>query len=100
MIKSMTGFGHSQVSKEGYKVSLEIKSVNHRFLDPHIRIPRRYTLLEDRVREELKKFVNRGRLEVNINIEKIDESLRDIKLDKDLAIAYYYYLKELAEKLN
>ena len=100
MIKSMTGFGHSQVSKEGYKVSLEIKSVNHRFLDPHIRIPRRYTLLEDRIREELKKFVNRGRLEVNINIEKIDESLRDIKLDKDLAIAYYYYLKELAEKLN
>ncbi|MDD2509719.1 MAG: YicC family protein [Syntrophomonas sp.] len=100
MIKSMTGFGHSQVTNEGYKISLEIKSVNHRFLDPHIRISRRYTLLEDRIREELKNFVNRGRLDVNINIEKIDDSLRDIKLDKDLAIAYYYYLKDLAEKLN
>ncbi len=100
MIKSMTGFGHSQVNKKGYKISLEIKSVNHRFLDPHIRIPRRYTVLEDRVREELKKHINRGRLEVNINIEKNDDSMRDIKLDKDLAIAYYYYLKELAEKLN
>lgn len=100
MAKSMTGFGHSQISKEGYKVSLEIRSINHRFLEPHIRIPRRYILLEDRVREEIKKKVKRGRLEVNINIEKTDESLRDIKLDKDLAIAYYYYLKELAEKLN
>lgn len=100
MIKSMTGFGRGQTEENGYQVTCEIKGVNHRFFDPYIRMSRRYNSLEENIKEELKKYVNRGRLELNINIEKTGESQRNIKVDNELAIAYYGYLKELAEKLD
>lgn len=100
MVKSMTGFGKSQVIDKGYQVTCEIRGVNHRYLDINIRISRRYSILEERIKEELKKFVTRGRLELSFNIEKIAESTRNIKLDKDLAIAYHNYLKDLAENLK
>lgn len=100
MIKSMTGFGKSQIDRSGYSVNCEMRGVNHRYFDPHIRISRRYMSLEDRIKEEIKKSVARGRIEITINIEKSGESARNIKVDKDLAMAYYKYLKELAENLN
>jgi uncharacterized protein (TIGR00255 family) len=100
MLKSMTGFGRSQVNENGYEISCELKGVNHRFLDFHIRVPRRYAFLEDRVKDELKKNLSRGRLEISINIEKTNESVRNIKVDKDLAIAYYNSLKDLAKNLD
>ncbi len=96
----MTGFGKSQVSEQGYQITCEIRGVNHRFLDINIRISRRYIALEEKIKEELNKFVTRGRLELSLNIEKTDESVRNIKLDKDLAIAYYNYLKDLAGQLQ
>jgi uncharacterized protein (TIGR00255 family) len=100
MIKSMTGFGRSQLNENGYTISCEIKGVNHRYFDPHIRMPRRYTILEDKVKEEIKQYVHRGRLEISINIEKTAESTRNIKVDKGLAMAYHRSLKDLAENLN
>jgi len=100
MIKSMTGFGRSQINENGYAMICEIKGVNHRYFDPHIRMPRRYGSLEDKVKEELKQQVNRGRLEISINIEKTAESERNIKVDKGLAMAYYKSLKDLAEYLD
>ncbi len=100
MLKSMTGFGRCQVNENGYDISCELKGVNHRFFDVHIRMPRRYAFLEDRVKDELKKNLSRGRLEISITIEKTNESARNIKVDKDLAMAYYVSLKDLAENLN
>lgn len=100
MVRSMTGFGRSQVEQAGYQVSCEIKGVNHRYFDAYIRISRRYNILEEKIKEELKSHVSRGRLEVSISIERTSESRRSIKVDKELAIAYYNYLKEIAEKLN
>ena len=100
MIKSMTGFGKSQVDSNGYSVTCEVRGVNHRYFDPHIRISRRYMSLEDRIKDEIKKTVTRGRIEMTLNIEKTGESARDIKVDKELAMAYYRYLKELADNLN
>ncbi|MEQ8173650.1 MAG: YicC/YloC family endoribonuclease [Syntrophomonadaceae bacterium] len=100
MIRSMTGFGRGQVEAAGYIVNCEIKGVNHRYLDMNIRMSRRYSILEERIKEELKKRLNRGRVEVSLNIEKTGDSRRNIKLDKELAIAYHNNLKELAEKLN
>ncbi len=100
MIKSMTGFGKSQVEKDGYSVTCEVRGVNHRYFDTHIRLSRRYMFLEDRIKEEIKQFVTRGRIEMTLNIEKTGESTRNITVDNDLAMAYHKYLKELAEKLN
>ncbi len=100
MVRSMTGFGRSQINEGGYQISCEIRGVNHRFFDPHIRMPRRYSVLEEKIKEELKKHIQRGRIEININVDKTDDSRRTLKVDKGLAIAYYNYLKELAENLD
>lgn len=100
MIKSMTGFGWSGVNELGYEISIELKGVNHRYFDLHTRISRRYSFLEEKIKEELKKKLNRGRLEISINIEKTNDTVRNIKVDKGLALAYYESLKDLADNLN
>ena len=100
MLKSMTGFGKSQVNEAGYQITCEIKGVNHRYLDVSIRISRRYASLEERIKEEIKKSISRGRLEISINIDKTKETVRSIKVDKALAMAYHNSLKDLAENLN
>lgn len=100
MVKSMTGFGRKQLTDNGYTVSCEIRSVNHRYLDTNIRLSRRYASLEDPIVELVKKYVTRGRIEISINIEKIETASRNIKVDKELALTYYSNLKEIAEILN
>ena len=100
MVKSMTGFGRKQLTDNGYTVSCEIRSVNHRYLDSNIRLSRRYASLEDSIVELIKKYVTRGRIEISINIEKIETASRNIKVDKELALTYYSNLKEIAEILN
>lgn len=100
MVKSMTGFGKSQTFYNGYQVSIELKGVNHRYLDFYIRTSRRYSLLEEKIKEEIKKNISRGRIEISINIEKTQESSRKIKLDKELAMAYHKSLKDLAHFLQ
>ncbi|MGI5920284.1 MAG: YicC/YloC family endoribonuclease [Syntrophomonadaceae bacterium] len=100
MVKSMTGFGRGQISAMGYQITCEIRGVNHRFFDAYIKMPRRYSVLEERIKELAKKYITRGRIEISINIEKTEESRRTIKVDNELVIAYYKSLKELADKLN
>ena len=99
MIKSMTGYGKSQASRDGYEISVEMKGVNHRYFDVHLRIPRRYMLLEEKIKEELKKTVSRGRIELSVNIEQNSEALRVIQLDKGLVMAYHNSLKDLSDYL-
>lgn len=100
MVRSMTGFGRSSLNQDGYEVSCELKTVNHRYFDVHARIPRRYSFLEENIKDELKKDLQRGRIEISINIEKTKDTARNIKVDKGLAIAYYDSLKDLADNLN
>ena len=100
MVKSMTGFGRSDVNNNDYEINCELKSVNHRYFDVHIRMPRRYSFLEEKIKEELKKKLNRGRIEISINIEKINDTARNIQVDNGLAFAYHKSLKDLAENLN
>ncbi len=99
MIKSMTGFGQAQYGTEGYDTKVEIKSVNHRFLDVNIRIPRRYMLLEERIQQFIKQYAARGRFDLNIKLDAIQQASA-VKVDKTLALAYHQALKELAETLD
>ncbi len=99
-IRSMTGFGRSDVSDGLYRVTCEVKAVNHRFFDLNLRISRRYAALEERVREQVKRHVTRGRIEVSLNVERSGETERTLKVDKGLAMAYYKSLIELAEYLG
>lgn len=100
MIRSMTGFGRGEGSSPGYQITCEIKGVNHRYFDFNLRMSRRYNILEDRIREKVKQYIVRGRIETFINIEKTGESQRNIKVDNDLAMIYYNSLKDLAEYLQ
>ncbi|MDI6813757.1 MAG: YicC/YloC family endoribonuclease [Desulfitobacteriaceae bacterium] len=100
MAVSMTGFGRGEVSKNGYKATVEIKAVNHRFLEVVARLPRTYVSLEDRVRKAVQEKVQRGRLEVYINTVETEEKKRLVKVDKDLALSYDKSLRDLALTLN
>ena len=95
----MTGYGRALYEDHDYRVNCEIKGLNHRFLEFSIRMPRRYSLLEDKVKETVKKFAIRGRIEISLFVEKTVASKHSIKLDKELAINYYNSLKNLADIL-
>ncbi len=100
MAVSMTGFGRGEAIRNGYKATVEIRAVNHRFLEVVARLPRTYLSLEDRVRKAVQEQVQRGRLEVYINTVETEAKKRLVKVDKDLALSYDKSLRDLALTLN
>lgn len=100
MIKSMTGYGRSELQESSKDIVVEIKSVNHRYTDFSIRVPRYYGFLEDKVREYLQKFISRGKINVYISIESHGEDDTLVLLDEGLADSYINALHQLAEKFN
>lgn len=95
MIKSMTGFGRSVLGEDGKKASVEIKSVNHRYLDLGLKMPRRFNAIEADIRNILKKNIVRGKVDVYISYEDISEAAVELKYNKALAGAYIKYFKEI-----
>ena len=100
MVKSMTGYGQGKGSSAGKAVTIEVKSVNHRFLDISTRIPRQLTLLEERFRKLVKEYLFRGRVDIFVKMEEELEAEKRVTVDKALAEAYYESFKELGEVLN
>ncbi len=100
MISSMTGYGRGSSSKDGFTFSVEIRSVNHRYADFAMRLPRELYHLEDRIRKYFQKSIKRGRLEINLAIEEVPAGLRQVKVNYDLARDYYRALQALVESLN
>jgi len=100
MVTSMTGYGRGEATGEGKIVTIEMKSVNHRYLETMIRLPRTYTVFEERIKSYLKDVFLRGRIDVFVNIEETGEIKRKLKVDKELALAYYESLKEIAKFLS
>ncbi|MFZ3102946.1 MAG: YicC/YloC family endoribonuclease [Desulfitobacteriaceae bacterium] len=100
MVNSMTGFGRGEARGKGYQFTLELKAVNHRFLEIVVRLPKTYGGFEDRIRKVIQQNVQRGRIEVYLNITETQEKKRMVKLDKDLALSYDNTLKELAFALK
>ncbi len=97
MIKSMTGFGRNEVSEEKRKITVEIKSVNHRYLDVNIKMPKKLGFFEAAIRAELKKYMQRGKVDVFIAYEDFTESNVCVKYNKELAAEYMGYLEKMAE---
>ena len=100
MIKSMTGFGRGEYSDEISKVTVEIRSVNHRYLDIYVKMPRRYSFAEDTIKSAIKERVHRGKVEVSVSVDNIGKSDSDVRLDKDLAARYYNVLSELKDSFD
>lgn len=97
MIKSMTGFGRNEISEEERKITVEIKSVNHRYLDVNIKMPKKLSFFEAAIRAELKKYMQRGKVDVFIAYEDFTEANVCVKYNKELAAEYLGYLKQMAE---
>lgn len=96
-MKSMTGFGRGEYRSETLVIDVEIKSVNHRYRDFNIRLPRKYSAFEEKVRNLISEKVNRGRIDVFIKTEKFGSDDVSLCYDKDLAKEYYNILKEVGE---
>lgn len=99
VLKSMTGFGRGEYEEAGLHATVEIRSVNHRFSEIVVRISRPYLLLEERIKNKVQTDIARGHLDIYVNIENRREKKRNVKLDKELVVAYYNCLKEMAKTL-
>jgi uncharacterized protein (TIGR00255 family) len=100
MLKSMTGFGRAEGDTTLGKIFVESRSVNHRYCDINIKLPKRLTLFENRMKEMIRSQVSRGRIDVSFRLENSGEEKVQLSVDLDLAKQYYRVLHELKEKLQ
>ncbi len=99
-IVSMTGFGKGESSNERYKFILELKTVNNRYNDIHIRMPRHVRFLEENIRKLIKGYINRGRVDVSVNMEVVEGTDIEVRPNVDLALKYKSAVKELSKVLK
>lgn len=96
MIKSMTGFGRAEVSENNRKFTVEMKSVNHRYLDVNIKMPKKLNFFESSIRALLKDYIQRGKVDIFITYEDMTENNVNIRYNKEIAAEYLQYLREMA----
>lgn len=95
MLKSMTGYGSGSAENNNLSVKIEVKSVNHRFLDVSVRIPRSFLCFENTLRSLVQERIKRGKVDVFVNLEHLESSGRQVHLDRGLAKSYFAALTEL-----
>lgn len=100
MIRSMTGFGRASEIIDGMSISVEIKSVNHRYFDFSSRVPRTYGFLEERLKKYVQSSVSRGKIECYVQIEALEVEDCVVSVNHSLAGGYITALKELCERYN
>ncbi len=98
MVRSMTGYGRCEMSVGGRDISVEIKSVNHRYFETNARITRGYSFLEDRLKKYLQTKISRGKVDVYMTIGASDEEEVEVSVNHSLASGYINALRELSEK--
>jgi len=98
MIKSMTGFGRGNYENEGREYIVEIKTVNHRYNDISIKLPRSISYLEEKIKKVIAEYVKRGKVDVFVTFNNYSEKGKDIKINKEIAKRYIAELKELAKE--
>lgn len=98
MVRSMTGYGRETAESANWKVTVETKSVNNRFLDVTVKMPKQYNPLEDLIKKEISAVLNRGHVDAYITVEEIGERKQSIAVDTDLALDYCRAMQEIADK--
>ncbi len=96
MIKSMTGFGRGEYSDGQRMVTVDIRSVNHRYCDISVRMPKKYAFAEEKIKQAVRAFVKRGKVDVSVAVDLTGESAVTVALDRSLAGQYLKALQELA----
>ena len=100
MIKSMTGFGRCEFADENRKFTVEIKAVNHRYLDVNIKMLKKLNFFESAIRTLLKEYMERGKVDIFINCEDYTQDNVSLKYNEALAAQYLTYLNSMAEKFG
>ncbi len=99
-MKSMTGFGRANYENDGRMYNIEIKSVNHRYCDISVKLPRSISYLEEKIKKEIASNISRGKVDILITLENNSSKGRNIKINKELAKIYIQELRELANENN
>lgn len=100
MLKSMTGFGRAEGDTSLGKVIVETRSVNHRYCDINLKVPKRLVPFENRIKEIIRSQVSRGRIDVTLRLDSLGEERIQLGVDLNLAGQYYRVLQDLKEKLQ
>lgn len=100
MIRSMTGYGRGEVIREGRKFTVEMKSVNNRYLDISIKMPRQLNPFESAIKGEMKNYMQRGKVDVFISMEELEDSNVSVRYNRPVAKQYLQHLMEMAEEFG
>lgn len=100
MIKSMTGYGRCEITEENRKIVIEMKSVNHRYLDINIKMPKKLSQFEGSIRNLLKEYIQRGKVDFFVTYEDYTEDNVSLKYNETLAGEYMKYMNRMAEKFG
>ena len=100
MICSMTGFGRCEIVNESRKITVEMKAVNHRYFDVNIKIPRKLTFFENDIRNFLKSYIHRGKVDVYIGYEDYTENKLALSYNEGIASEYVKYIRQIAQDLD
>lgn len=100
MIKSMTGFGAGDAETADFKVHIEVKAVNHRFLETNYHMPYSMNMFENQLTKKIKEYASRGKLDINIRFQDLRDKAVTVKVDKGLVAAYGQALQEISSQLE
>ncbi len=100
MIKSMTGFGRCEMEEHARRITVEMKAVNHRYLDLSIKMPKKFNPFEAQIRNVLKEYLERGKVDLYITCEELGEENLQIRYNKSVAAEYLQYLRQMAEEFG
>ena len=100
MIKSMTGFGRCEVSEGDRKITVEMKSVNHRYLDVSMKMPKKLNFFDSSIRAILKKYIQRGKVDVYISYEDLSEGNASLTYHPGIAAQYVAYFRRMEEQFG
>lgn len=100
MVKSMTGYGRGIYSGNQRSITVEVKAVNHRYCDITVKMPRKYSFAEEKIKAAAKEVLKRGKIEIGVSIDNFGKSETDVNLNLDAAKRYYDALTELGHNFN
>ena len=100
MVRSMTGFGRGQASVEGYNITVEIRSVNHRYFELYTKIPRTYSFLEEKIKALLQTEISRGKVECSVQIEATADESVVVSVNEPLAKGYVDAVNSISESFG
>lgn len=100
MSVSMTGFGRGESQNENYEFVVEVRSINHKYLDMNIKMPKTMSFLEENIRLLIKESLTRGRIDISVKLQTMGKNPVDLVFDEDLATKYFNILSEIRQKFS